>query len=89
MSNGEVRGRLNSENIFHIKKFKSLRMRKSPEEENLPFEVTKKKVKISSNPFYFGLPQLNIAAIPVLLPSLSFFTNAARRGRIRRKFMAL
>ena len=91
MSDGEVRGRLKSERNFQIKKIKSLRIRKSPGEENLPFERDNlnRQVKINSNPFYFGLPQLNIAAIPVLLPSLSFFTNAARRGRIRRKFMAL
>ena len=91
MSDGEVRGRLKSKSNFQIKKIKSLRIRKSPGEENLPFERDNlnRQVKINSNPFYFGLPQLNIAAIPVLLPSLSFFTNAARRGRIRRKFMAL
>ena len=93
MSDGEVRGRLKNESNFQIKKIKSLRIRKSPEEENLPFErdslAINKFVLINSNPFYFGLPQLNIAAIPVLLPSLSFFTNAARRERIRRKFMAL
>ena len=92
MSDGEVRGRLKSERNFQIKKIKSFRIRKSPGEENLPFErdnIINRQVKINSNPFYFGLPQLNIAAIPVLLPSLSFFTNAARRGRIRRKFMAL
>ena len=93
MSDGEVRGRLKSERNFQIKKIKSFRIRKSPGEENLPFErdslAINKFVLINSNPFYFGLPQLNIAAIPVLLPSLSFFTNAARRGRIRRKFMAL
>ena len=93
MSDGEVRGRLKSERNFQIKKIKSFRIRKSPGEEYLPFRrdslAINKQVKINSNPFYFGLPQLNIAAIPVLLPSLSFFTNAARRGRIRRKFMAL
>ena len=93
MSDGEVRGRLKNESNFQIKKIKSLRIRKSPEEENLPFErdslAINKFVLINSNPFYFGLPQLNIAAIPALLPSLSFFTNATRRGRIRRKFMAL
>ncbi|MDR2879264.1 MAG: hypothetical protein LBV03_05070 [Fusobacteriales bacterium] len=93
MSDGEVRGRLKSENNFQIKKIKSFRIRKSPEEENLPFErdnlPINRQVKINSNPFYFGLPQLNISAIPVLLPSLSFFTNAARRERILRKFMAL
>ena len=93
MSDGEVRGRLKSESNFQIKKIKSFRIRKSPGEENLPFERDKlpinSVVQINSNPFYFGLPQLNIAAIPVLLPSLSFFTNAARRERIRRKFMAL
>ena len=92
MSDGEVRGRLKSERNFQIKKIKSFRIRKSPREENLPFErdnLINRQVKINSNPFYFGLPQLNIAAIPALLPSLSFFTNATRRGRIRRKFMAL
>ena len=94
MSNGEVRGRLKIEsNNFQIKKIKSFRIRKSPREENLPFErdslPRNKQVKINSNPFYFGLPQLNIAAIPALLPSLSFFTNTTKRGRNRRKFMAL
>ena len=93
MSNGEVRGRLKIEsNNFQIKKIKSFRIRKSPREENLPFErdnLINRQVKINSNPFYFGLPQLNIAAIPALLPSLLFFTNTTKRGRNRRKFMAL
>ena len=92
MSDGEVRGRLKSERNFQIKKIKSFRIRKSPREENLPFErdnLINRQVKINSNPFYFGLPQLNIAAIPALLPSLLFFTNTTKRGRIRRKFMAL
>ena len=93
MSNGEVRGRLNNERNFHVKKFKSFRIRKSPEEENLPFEreslIINRQVKINSNLFYFGLPQLNIAAIPALLPSLLFFTDTTRRGRKSRKFMAL
>ncbi|MCP1223044.1 hypothetical protein [Sebaldella sp. S0638] len=93
MSDGEVRGRLKVERNFQINKIKSFRIRKSPKEENLPFEreslLINRQVKIISNPFYFGLPQLNIAAIPALLPSLLFFTNTARRGRIRRKFMAL
>ena len=93
MSDGEVRGRLKSESNFQIKKIKSFRIRKSPGEENLPFERDKlpinSVVQINSNPFYFGLPQLNIAAIQVLLPSLLFFTNTKRRGKKRRKFMAL
>ena len=84
MSDGEVRGRLKSERNFQIKKIKSFRIRKSPGEENLPFErdnLINRQVKINSNPFYFGLPQLNIAAIPVLLPSLSFFYKCSKERK--------
>ena len=84
MSDGEVRGRLKSESNFQIKKIKSFRIRKSPGEENLPFErdnLINRQVKINSNPFYFGLPQLNIAAIPVLLPSLSFFYKCSKERK--------
>ena len=91
MSDSEVRGGLKYGIIFRI--FKSIRIENSPKEENLPFEkrilLIRNLGNKNSNPFYFGLPQLNIAAIQVLLPSLLFFTNTKRRGKKRRKFMAL
>ena len=51
MSNGEVRGRLKNESNFQIKKIKSFRIRKSPEEENLPFEREFIRKQTSENKF--------------------------------------
>jgi hypothetical protein len=55
MSNGEVRGRLKCERKFQIKKFKSVRIEKSPEEENLPFEKEKKLLNAGGNPRFASI----------------------------------
>ena len=51
MSDGEVRGRLKVERNFQINRIKSFRIRKSPKEENLPFEREFTNKQTSENNF--------------------------------------
>ena len=51
MRDGEVRGRLKVERNFQINRIKSFRIRKSPKEENLPFEREFTNKQTSENNF--------------------------------------